>query len=190
MEEAALLMRLRAGEEGAYRDLLHRHGGRLLAVARRLMRDEEAARDCLQEALISAFRAIDRFEGRAALTTWLHRIVVNACLMKLRSRRGTLEDPVDPQLAVFDGDGLRDGPTQLAPFDADELIAQKQVREQVRKGIESLPDGHRIVLILRDIEGLGTAEVAKLLGMTPGAVKMRLHRARLALRDQLGSLVT
>jgi RNA polymerase sigma-70 factor (ECF subfamily) len=186
--ESLLLARLRAGEDDAYQELLRTHGGRLLAVARRLMRNEEDARDCLQDAFFSAFRAIDRFEGSAKLGTWLHRIVVNACLMRLRSQKRRPEELVDPQLPEFDDYGFRIGPTEMAPLSADELLEKEEVRKQVREGIDGLPENYRTVLILRDIEGFDTAEAAEMLGETPGAVKVRLHRARLVLKSRIGSL--
>ncbi len=186
--ESSLLARLRAGEDAAYQELLRIHGGLLLGVARRLMRNEEDARDCLQDAFLSAFRAIDRFEGNSKLGTWLHRIVVNACLMRLRSQKRKPEELVDPQLPEFDDYGFRIGPTEMAPLSADELLEKEEVREQVRKGIDGLPENSRTVLVLRDIEEFNTAETAEMLGLTPGAVKLRLHRARLALRSQIGSL--
>ncbi len=187
-DEWPLLARLKIGEEDAYRELLRSHGGRLLAVARRLMRNEEDARECLQEALFSAFRAIDRFEGHSQLGTWLHRIVVNACLMRLRSRRRKPEEVVDFQLAAFDDYGFRIGPTEMTSAGADELLERQEVREQVRAAIDGLPDNYRTVLVLRDIEEFDTAETAEMLGLTPGVVKVRLHRARLALRKQIGSV--
>lgn len=186
--ESALVERLRGGEDDAYDELLRIHGSRLLAVARRLMRNEEDARDCLQDAFLSALRSIDGFEGEAKLGTWLHRIVVNACLMRLRARKRKPEELTDPQLPEFDQYGFRIGPTEMAPASADELLERQEVREQVRNAIEDLPENYRILLVLRDIEELSTVETAEMLGMTPGAVKVRLHRARLALRKQLGSL--
>ncbi len=185
--DESLVARMQAGEDDAYRELLSTHGGRLLAVSRRLMRNEEDARDCLQEAFLSAFRAIDRFEGKAKLGTWLHRIVVNACLMRLRSQKRRPEELVDPQLPQLDDYGFRVGPTEMEPEGADELLKRAEVREQVRRAIDRLPETYRTVLILRDIEQLDTAEAAETLGITPGAAKVRLHRARLALRDQIGS---
>ncbi len=152
------------------------------------MRNEEDARDCLQDAFLSAFRAIDGFEGKAKLGTWLHRIVVNACLMRLRSQKRKPEELLDPQLPEFDDYGFRIGPTEMPPASADELLERAEVRERVRKGIDGLPENYRTVLILRDIEDLNTAETAEMLGLTPDAVKLRLHRARLALRSQIGSL--
>ncbi len=186
--ESPLLARLRAGEDAAYQELVRIHGGRLLTVARRLMRDEEDARDCLQDAFLSAFRAIDGFEGNSKLGTWLHRIVVNACLMRLRSKKRKPEELVDPQLPEYDDYGFRIGPTEMASVGADEFLEREEVREQVRRGIDGLPENYRTVLVLRDIEDFNTAETAEMLGLSPGTVKVRLHRARLALRSQIGNL--
>jgi len=186
--ESLLLARLQAGEDAAYQELLQTHGGRLLAVARRLMRNEEDARDCLQDAFLSAFRAIDSFEGKAKLGTWLHRIVVNACLMRLRSQKRKPEELVDPQLPEFDDYGFRIGSTEMASVSADELLESEEVREQVRKGIGGLPENYRTVLMLRDIEDFNTAETAEMLDLTTDAVKVRLHRARLALKSKIGDL--
>lgn len=187
-EEEALLRRLQAGEDDAYRELIHTYGTRLLAVARRIMRTEEDARDCVQDAFLSAFRSIDRFEGKATLGTWLHRIVVNACLMKLRTHKRKPEELVDPGTAEFDRYGFRAGPTEIGNAGAESLLEREEVREQVRAGINSLPDDFRIVLLLRDIEELTTQETAEILETTTGAVKVRLHRARLALKKKIENL--
>ena len=186
--DASLLLRLRAGEDEAYQELLRVHGGRLLVVARRLMRNEEDARDCVQDAFLSAFRSLDRFEAKSRLGTWLHRILVNACLMRLRARKRKPEESVDPQTPEFDQYGFRSGPSEMSPLSAEDLFEREEVREQLRKAIDDLPENHRIVLLLRDIEELDTAETAEQLGMTQGAVKVRLHRARLALKEKLGGL--
>ena len=103
--DATLVDRLRAGDPQAFETLVREHGGRMLAVARRVVSVEDDARDVVQEALLSAFRSIRSFEGTARLSTWLHRIVVNAGLMKLRSRRRRREDPIDDLLPRFDEDG-------------------------------------------------------------------------------------
>jgi RNA polymerase sigma-70 factor (ECF subfamily) len=186
--ELGLLQRLRAGEEDAYQELLRTYGGRLLVVARRFMRDEEDARDCVQDAFLSAFRSIDGFEAKARLGTWLHRILVNACLMKLRARKSKPEELIDPQTPQFDEYGFRNAPSEMSPLSVEDLLERGEVREQLRNAIDGLPENYRIVLLLRDIEELNTAETAEKLGMTPGAVQVRLHRARLALREQIGIL--
>ena len=182
-EERALLTALRAGDDGAYEDLVRSHGPRMLSVARRLLGDGEDARDAVQEAFVSAFRSIGSFAGEARLSTWLHRIVVNAALMRLRTRRRKPEQPIDDLLPKFEPDGPRRDPG--APWQPAERLERREVRKLVREAIERLPDAYRTVLVLRDIEELDTAEVAELLGVNAGVVKTRLHRARQALRTLL-----
>jgi RNA polymerase sigma-70 factor (ECF subfamily) len=188
-DEAALLSALRAGDEGAYVRLVAEHGGRLLAVARRLLRSEEEARDALQEAYLQAFRALPRFEGQARVSTWLHRIVVNAALMRLRRRKARPEEPIDPLLPSFRQDGHAAVEFRSWQESAEELLARAEIRARVRAAIDRLPETYRTVLLLRDVEELETAEVAELLGVTPNAVKIRLHRARQALRTLLEPVV-
>jgi RNA polymerase sigma-70 factor (ECF subfamily) len=157
----------------------------MLVVARRYLRSEDDARDAVQEAFVSAFRAIDRFEGGSLLSTWLHRIVVNAALMKLRTRKRKPEESIDDLLPGFLENGHLADPTPGWRAPADELLEGDENRRIVREAIEGLPEGHRTVLLLRDIEGFDTEQAAEKLGITTGAVKTRLHRARLALRGQL-----
>jgi RNA polymerase sigma-70 factor (ECF subfamily) len=183
--EEALLRALRAGEEWAYRQLLTDYGGRLLAVARRILRSEEEAQDALQEAFLQAFRALPRFEGQARISTWLHRIVVNAALMRIRSRKARPEESIEPLLPTFQEDGHSTIEYREWEGGADRLLERAETRQLVRAAIERLPDTYRNILILRDIEELDTAEVAEKLGVTANAVKIRLHRARQALREQL-----
>ncbi len=185
-QEAALLARLRAGEEAAYEELVRLHGGRMLSVAKRFLREEDDARDAVQDAFLSAFRAMDRFEGGSRIGTWLHRIVVNAALMKLRTRRRKPEEPLDPLLPRFLDDGhLESPPAQGWAVASDDALERKELRELVLGRIAELPETYRTILLLRDVEGLDTDEAADALEISPGAVKTRLHRARLALRELL-----
>jgi len=188
-DEASLLARLRAGEEAAFAELVHRHGGRMLAVARRYLGSEDAAQDCVQEAFVAAFRALDRFEERSSLATWLHRITVNAALQALRRRRGRDEVDIEAWLPTFDNEGFLEGPYELTATSADELIAREDVRAQVRAAIDRLPESYRNVLLLRDIEGLSIREVSGMLELTENNAKVRLHRARTALKKQLEPLL-
>ena len=157
----------------------------MLATATRLLGDPALAEDCVQESFISAFNNLDRFEGRSGVGTWLHRITVNACLMKLRSRRRKAEEPIDDLLPTFDENGCRIEPAWKSTRSVEDLVAEQQVRELVMEKIGELPDSYRIVLVLRDIEELDTREVAEILDTTEGAVKVRLHRARAALKKLL-----
>jgi RNA polymerase sigma-70 factor, ECF subfamily len=182
--DAALLSRLRAGEPAAFEELVRAETGKLLAVARRILPTEEDARDAVQDAFLFAFRSLDRFQGQARLSTWLHRIVVNAALMRLRTARRKREDPLDPLLPTYKNDGHH--AERFATWDDPATtIERAENKALVRRLIGELPDGYRTVLLLRDIEGLDTEETAKLLETTPNAVKVRLHRARQALRTLL-----
>ena len=183
-DEPGLIARLRDGHEAAFEELVRRHGPRLLAVARRILHNEADARDAVQEAFVSAFRALQSFEGQARLSTWLHRIAVNAALMRLRARRRKPEEPIEDLLPRFLEDGHHAAPPTPWPS-AERLVAEREVRDFVRAAIDRLPESYREVLLLRDIEELDTAAAADVLGITENLVKVRLHRARQALRTLL-----
>ena len=183
-EEAGLVAALRAGDEAAYERVVRPYSPRLLASARRILRNEEDARDAVQDAFLSAFKSLEKFEGQSLFSTWLHRIGVNAALMKLRSRQRKPERPVSDLLPKFLEDGHQANPA--VPWEpADKLLERQETRELVRRSIDTLPDSHRTVLLLRDIEGLDTEQTAEQLGVSAGVVKTRLHRARQALRTLL-----
>lgn len=184
IDEAELVEGLRRGDDAAFELLVRTYGGRLLQVARRFLREEDA-RDALQEAFISAYKAIDRFDGKARISTWLHRIVVNAALMRLRKKSSKVEESLEPLLPKFLEDGHRADPGAPWPENPEEVAGREQTREMVRQAIDRLPEKYRNVLLLRDIEELSGAETGELLGLTPNAVKVRLHRARRALREIL-----
>ncbi len=184
-DERALLQGLKAGDNAAFETLVRTYGGRMLAVARRFVRNEQDAHDIVQSAYLNAFRSVGQFEGHCQVSTWLHRIVVNTALMRLRSRRRKPETSIDDLLPAFQEDGHH--VEQFPDFTGrpDQLLEQQQTRAAVRACIDQLPDNYRAVLVLRDIEELSTEEAARLLSMTPTAVKVRLHRARQALSTLL-----
>jgi RNA polymerase sigma-70 factor (ECF subfamily) len=184
-DEAALLAALRAGDGRAFETLVRLHLDRLLAVTRRILGNEDDARDAVQDAFLSAFRGLDGFGGDSKLATWLHRIAVNAALMKLRRRRRKPEQSIEPLLPTFLEDGHPAHPAAPWQTGAAEVVERKELRQLVRDSIDRLPESYRTVLLLRDIEGLDTDETARLLEVTVGVVKTRLHRARQALRTLL-----
>jgi RNA polymerase sigma-70 factor (ECF subfamily) len=165
--------------------MIRLYGGRLLAVARRLTQNEDDAHDAVQSAYLSAFRSLQTFEGNCQLSTWLHRIVVNAALMRLRTRRRKPEASIEELLPAFQEDGHHVEQFSEWSARADELLERNETRATVRACIEQLPDNYREVLVLRDIDELSTQDVAEALSMTPTAVKVRLHRARQALSTLL-----
>jgi RNA polymerase sigma-70 factor (ECF subfamily) len=183
-EERALVARLKGDDDGAYEEVVRRFGPRMLSVARRMLTQEQDAQDAVQDAFLSAFKAIGNFQGDAKLATWLHRIVVNAALMKLRSKRRKPEASIDDLMPKYHEDGHRrsNGDWRVTH---DTAVQTSEIREQVLAAIDRLPDLYRDILMLRDIEELSTEEAAKQLEITEGAVKTRLHRARLALRESL-----
>jgi RNA polymerase sigma-70 factor, ECF subfamily len=186
-EEAALVAGLKARKPEAFETLVRTYTPRLLAVAMRMLGTPEDAQDVVQDAMLSAYRSIDRFEGNARVSTWLHRIVVNAALMKLRTRRRKPEEPLEPLLPTFLEDGHHSHDVTGWSEPADATVERNQTRQIVRDAILQLPDTYRDVLILRDIQEESTEETARALGITANAVKIRLHRARQALRERLNT---
>lgn len=185
LSEAELLARLRAGDDGAFEELIRRYGPQLLAVIRRYLPEESDAQDALQEALLSVFKAIDRFQGDSSLATWLHRISVNAALMRLRTRRRRPERAIEDLLPQFAQDGHRTEPRSNWSVRPDAAAENAELRAVVRGAIDELPESYRTILLLRDIEERSTEEVADLLELSIANVKTRLHRARQALRELL-----
>lgn len=185
VSESSLVSALRAGSSDAFETLVRLYMARLLAVARRFLRNEEDARDAVQDAFISAFRSIQKFEAGAKLSTWLHRIVVNSALMRLRTKRRHPEEEIDELMPRFAEDGHHLQEPADWRLSAEEMVQQSETRELVRGAIDKLPDSYRVVLLMRDIEEMPTGETAAALGITATAVKVRLHRARQALRALL-----
>ncbi len=182
--ERELVEALRRGDESAFARVVQENSGRMGLAARRILRHPDDANDAVQEAFLQAFRAIGRFEGDSKLSTWLHRITVNTCLLRLRHARRRpeaalgetfpgVDEPVGHSAGAAAGDG---------PGDVLERMERDEIAQVVREAIERLPDNLRVVLTLRDLEGRPTAETAKVLGIRSEAAKMRLHRARQALR--------
>ena len=179
--EAQLIEGLRRGDDDAFEQLVRQYGGRLLATARRMLHNEDDARDAVQEAFLSAFRALPRFRADAKLSTWLHRIVMNAALMKLRSAHRRPEMSIESLLPVFNEEGQWAHEVKPLAITSEDVLVSKETRAVVRSCIERLPASYREVVILRDIEELDTGEVAAMLRISANAVKIRLHRARQAL---------
>jgi RNA polymerase sigma-70 factor (ECF subfamily) len=136
----------------------------------------------VQEAFLSAFSAMSRFDGRSRLSTWLHRIVVNCALMRLRRQRRRPEESIEDLLPRFADDGHWVSGMSRWDGTCETLLQREETRALIRECLGQLPDKYRTVIMLRDIEELDTAEAAELLGTSANALKIRLHRARQALR--------
>jgi RNA polymerase sigma-70 factor (ECF subfamily) len=160
-----------AGDPDAFGELFRRHRDRMWAVALRTVRDPEVAADAVQEAFLAAYRRADSFRGEAAVTTWLHRIVVNACLDRLRRIKPTVELP-DADLSVL--------------ADSHDHHAGVEVRLDVRRALDQLPEGQRMALILVDMHGMSVVEAAAVLDVAEGTIKSRCARGRAAMAVLLG----
>ena len=167
------------------RMLLRDHAGALVLLARRFLDDETDVQDVVQEALASAVSGREGFRGESTLRTWLHRITVNAALKRLRTVQRRAEVDVGELLPVFDAHGGRIESLHAPPTPTDALVESREIRMRVREAIAMLPDIYRTAVLLRDIEGYSTSEAAMALGITEGALKVRLHRGRAALKKLL-----
>ncbi|KAA5836236.1 RNA polymerase sigma factor SigM [Saccharopolyspora hirsuta] len=173
--DAELIAAHTSGDPHAFSELFRRHRDRLWAVALRTMRDHEDAADALQDAMISAFRNASSFRAESQVTTWLHRIVVNACLDRIRRRQARPTVPL-PET----------GPAEPAvPRDA---IAEQDTRMAVQDALAELPEDQRSAIVLVDVEGYSVAETASILGIADGTVKSRCARGRAKLAKLLGHL--
>jgi RNA polymerase sigma-70 factor (ECF subfamily) len=165
--DADLLARHAGGDPNAFGELVRRHRDRLWAVALRTLGDREEAADALQDALVSAYRKSDTFQGRSAVTTWLHRIVVNACLDRARRKAArptvNLPDDLDQRLP--------------APDTGDPVVRGEE-RDTVLAALMTLAPEQRAALVLVDMQGYPVDEAARLLDVAPGTVKSRCSRGR------------
>jgi len=181
----AFLKRLQAGDPLAFAQFVEENQSQVYNLALRMLSDPHEAEDVLQETFLNAYRALPGFEGRSSLSTWLYRIASNASLMRLRKKK---PDPisVDEPLILDGGDSV---PRQLVDWSnlPEEELLSNESRQVMDEAISELPEPLRIVFILRDLEGLSTAETGDVLGLSEGAVKTRLHRARLWLRERMST---
>jgi RNA polymerase sigma-70 factor (ECF subfamily) len=178
-DDQALLAAHVAGEDGAFGELIRRHRNRLWAVALRTLGDPEDAADALQDACVSAYRGAGGFRADSAVTTWLHRIVVNACLDLMRRRRAR---PTVP-LSAAAGEQAEE---RAAGESADTVVT----RLDVRQALATLPFEQRAALVLVDLEGHSVADAAAVLGIAEGTVKSRCARGRARLAVLLGHVRT
>jgi RNA polymerase sigma-70 factor, ECF subfamily len=187
--DAALVRRLQSGDRAAFREIVARHQARLFRVALRFTRDETLAQDALQDAFLQVFRKIDQFESQSALSTWLHRVTVNAALMRLRVQRRHHEAPLDETSPRYtDGGEIAEPVDDWSPA-VDDRVVQRELALHAAKAVDALPEAYRSIFILRELEDLSTEEVAGIFDLSISAVKTRLHRARLSLRKTLARRV-
>jgi RNA polymerase sigma-70 factor, ECF subfamily len=189
-DDRALLAAHVAGDPDAFGILFRRHRDRLWGVALRTTGDREEAADALQDALVSAFRRAGSYRGDAAVTTWLHRIVVNACLDRLRRQKVRAADPLPDDLEEYAGRGSLStssagGRVTTESADPADLVLDEERRGLVLRALGTLPPEQRAALVLVDMQGCSTEEAAAVLGCAPGTVKSRCSRGRARLAPLL-----
>ena len=181
--DLALVARVRSGDLLAYDTLVRKYERQVFRIAQHITQNREDAEDVTQDAFLKAYEKLDQFQGNAKFYTWLVRIAVNESLMRLRKRRTSKTVSMDEDIATEEGSVPRDF-ADWAP-DPEQNYDNAELADILRKTIQGLPKGFRVVFALRDVEGLSTEETAEALGLSVPAVKSRLLRARLQLRERL-----
>ncbi len=181
--DVALVASARSGDVHAFETLIQKYDRQIFRIAQHITQNREDAQDVVQDAFLKAYEKLDQFQGNSKFYTWLVRIAVNESLMRLRKRRTGKMVSIDEDIETDEGSVPRD----LAEWrpNPEQNYGQAELAEILRKTIQGLPHGFRIVFVLRDVDGLSTEETAETLGLSVPAVKSRLLRARLQLRERL-----
>jgi len=183
-DENKLINEIREGDTQAFSELVRRYEDTVFNFSFKVCRDEEKARDVVQDTFVNVYRKLHQFDGKSKFSTWLYSIVTNNCLMKNRQRKIDGKSVELNEEIERSDSGSSDSPTPL------DSVMTNELQKQLDSAILSLPVDYRVVFVLRDIEGLPAAETAKILNLTVPAVKSRLHRARKELREQLSEYVS
>ena len=181
--DVALVERVRAGDVSAFDTLVRKYERQVFRIAQHITQNREDAEDVMQDAFLKAYEKLDQFQGNSKFYTWLVRIAVNESLMRLRRRRTGKMVSIDEDVETEEGSVPRDL-ADWAP-DPEENYSQAELAEILEKTVKGLPPGFRVVFELRDVQGLSTEDTAEALGLSIPAVKSRLLRARLQLRERL-----
>jgi RNA polymerase sigma-70 factor (ECF subfamily) len=186
IDDARLVARLKQRDKSALEQLIQIHGAKMYGVALQFMRNEHDAREVMQDALVSIWNKIGSFEGKSAFTSWIYRVTANAGLMALRKKKRH-ENDVSLDTAASDDDDMPLPALRLSDKGPlpDKVAMTNELGDQVRAAIDQLPEPYRVAVLLRDVEELPMNEVMEATGLSEPALKSRLHRARLALREAL-----
>lgn len=185
VDDRALVRRMQDGDAAAFGEIVRRHQHKVFHVALRLMRDEASASDVMQDAFVQVFRKIRQFQFESAFSTWLHRVTVNAALMRLRAAHNKHESSFEDASPRYGDHGQLVEPIDDWSAAVDDVVIRRDLCTHAARAVDALPELYRSVFVLRELEDLSTEEVAKALGITVPMVKTRLHRARLRLRKTL-----
>lgn len=183
--EAISLEALRAGDRAAFSQLVEAYSGKLYRLSLKMLQNPQDAEDVLQETFIKAFKHVRNFDGRSSISTWLYRIATNEALMLLRRKQPDMVSIEEPDQ---DGEPEQE-PLQIVDWCCmpEQELLSGEARKRLDDAVGRLPAGLRMTFLLRDVEGLSTAEAAEVQGLTETALKTRLSRARLRLREDLSA---
>jgi RNA polymerase sigma-70 factor, ECF subfamily len=184
-EDAALVAELRLGAPAAVEAIVDRYHGTVYGVAMSILKNGSDAEEAAQDVFLTVVRRADRFQGNRALSSWIHRICVNACLMRLRKRPRTETVPFEEFLPAFTEEGAHARPVEDWSRHIERRLSEKAIGQVVGGFSEELPETYRVVFALCDVQGFSCEETAQVLCLTIAGVKTRLHRARLYLRERL-----
>ena len=185
--DGEIVERVQKGDREAFGVLVRRYQGRAYRLALRVLRDEEQARDVVQDSFLKAYRSLDRFEGRSRFYTWLYRLVMNGCIDQKRRDRVRSDRHVEweEERSLDVAAGAQAGPEVGPPSGPEEDLYRAQLRKRLAEAVAGLPEDARRTFELREVDGLGYAEIASALGIPKGTVMSRLHYARRRLRAAL-----
>lgn len=182
-DDIALATEAKQGDKGAFTELVNRYAQRVFRVARHITKNDQDAEDVLQDTFLKAYSRLGQFEGNAKFYTWIVRVAVNEALMRMRRGKNRVTVSLDQELETSDGAIQRELPAETES--PEESLSRTELRESLTQAIDSLSEIYRPVFVLRDVEGLSTEETAEMLNLSLPAVKSRLLRARLQLRQKL-----
>ena len=186
LDDNILLDGLRNGSPGAVEALFERFHAKIFGLAMSILKNESDAEEATQDVFMTVFRKAFTFKGDSALYSWIYRICVNACLMRLRGKKRTDTVSIEEFLPVFTADGGHVSRVGDWGKEVERKLLDKELGDVIRKFTGKLPEKYRVVFILSDVEGLSNEETAQILSLSVPAVKSRLHRARLYLRERIG----
>lgn len=189
-DDSHIIAGLKKRDEQSVVDLIDKYHGRIYNLAISILRNEGDAEEITQDVFMTVYQKIDSFKGDSAFFSWIYRICVNACLMRLRNRKRTDAVSIEDFMPVFTEEGRHASELRDWSREVERRVLNRELGDVLRKFISELSEKYRVVLVLSDVEGLSNEETANILGLTIPAVKSRLHRARLYLRERLSKYIT